>query len=106
MSAVTCNEKFSFAKSHFDDCIKRIQEDQAAATRSGLINVSINTHCPWSRKEVALDSLTSYKSFTVGFCNPNCRDTFASSLIQCRDDTSAFSSTSLEFPRFDQNKYD
>ena len=38
---------------------------------------SINRYCPHSGKPVAADSLTQYRGFTVGFCNPGCRDDFA-----------------------------
>lgn len=36
----------------------------------------VNTHCPNSSKPVTADGLTLYKGEVVGFCNPNCRDTF------------------------------
>ncbi len=36
----------------------------------------LNTHCPWSGKPVAADSLTEYRGHVVGFCNPDCRDKF------------------------------
>ena len=39
--------------------------------------LSINQYCPHSGKPVAADSLTRYRGFTVGFCNPGCRDDFA-----------------------------
>ncbi|MEL6381696.1 MAG: YHS domain-containing protein [Cyanobacteria bacterium J06626_18] len=39
---------------------------------------SINKFCPRSGKPVQEDSLTKYKGHTVGFCNPNCRNEFAS----------------------------
>jgi len=38
---------------------------------------AINNYCPRSGKPVADDSLTTYRGFTVGFCNPGCRDDFA-----------------------------
>jgi hypothetical protein len=37
----------------------------------------INKTCPWSGKPVQADSLTLYKGWVVGFCNPGCRDKFA-----------------------------
>jgi len=37
----------------------------------------INKFCPRSGKAVEGDSLTQYRQYTVGFCNPNCRDSFA-----------------------------
>lgn len=39
---------------------------------------AINKYCPRSGKPVADDSLTNYRGYTVGFCNPGCRDDFAS----------------------------
>lgn len=38
---------------------------------------AINKFCPRSGKPVSNDSLTTYRGFTVGFCNPGCRDDFA-----------------------------
>ena len=40
------------------------------------IEDAVNETCPWSGKPVAADSLTLYRGFTVGFCNPGCRDKF------------------------------
>lgn len=36
----------------------------------------VNALCPRSGKPVAKDSLCVYRSETVGFCNPGCRDDF------------------------------
>lgn len=36
----------------------------------------INSKCPWSGKPVSEDALALYRGFTVGFCNPGCRDKF------------------------------
>lgn len=41
------------------------------------MNKAINNFCPRSGKPVSDDSLTEYRGFTVGFCNPGCRDDFA-----------------------------
>lgn len=38
---------------------------------------AINNYCPRSGKAVQADSLTTYRGYTVGFCNPGCRDDFA-----------------------------
>ncbi|MCF6221267.1 MAG: glutathione S-transferase [Robiginitomaculum sp.] len=40
----------------------------------------VNKHCPNSGKPVSVDGLTVYKGKVVGFCNPNCRDTFENAL--------------------------
>ena len=40
------------------------------------IEDAVNETCPWSGKPIAADSLTLYRGFTVGFCNPGCRDKF------------------------------
>ena len=39
--------------------------------------IAINQYCPHSGKPIAADSLTQHRGFTVGFCNPGCRDDFA-----------------------------
>ena len=41
---------------------------------------AINEICPWSGKPISADSLTVYKGRTVGFCNPGCRDKFATAI--------------------------
>ena len=38
---------------------------------------AINKYCPRSGKPVVETSLTEYRGFVVGFCNPGCRDDFA-----------------------------
>ncbi|HWL80605.1 MAG TPA: cysteine hydrolase family protein [Roseomonas sp.] len=37
----------------------------------------INGTCPWSGKPTTPDALTLWQGETVGFCNPGCRDKFA-----------------------------
>ena len=44
------------------------------------ITDAINEACPWSGKPIAADSLTLYNGAVVGFCNPGCRDKFATAL--------------------------
>ena len=41
---------------------------------------AINETCPWSGKPISADALTLYSGAVVGFCNPDCRDKFASAL--------------------------
>lgn len=41
---------------------------------------AINNFCPRSGKPVSNDSLTNYRGFTVGFCNPGCRDDFSNDI--------------------------
>ena len=41
---------------------------------------AVNETCPWSGKPISEDSLTVYKGKTVGFCNPGCRDKFATAV--------------------------
>jgi hypothetical protein len=53
--------------------------DGSDELRLGLENC-INSHCPWSGDPVSEDSLTLYRGLVVGFCNPGCRDNFASAL--------------------------
>ena len=38
----------------------------------------INRFCPRSGKPIAQDSITEYRGVNVAFCNPHCRDDFAS----------------------------
>ncbi|WP_154222913.1 YHS domain-containing protein [Marinicella rhabdoformis] len=38
---------------------------------------AINKYCPRSGKEIAADSLVSYRGHTAGFCNPGCSGDFA-----------------------------
>ena len=53
-------------------------------------NIAINKYCPRSGKTVEVDSLALYRGFTVGFCNPGCRDDFAGNINDRPDDTSYF----------------
>lgn len=41
---------------------------------------AVNETCPWSGKPIAADSLTRYAGAVVGFCNPGCRDKFATAI--------------------------
>jgi hypothetical protein len=41
---------------------------------------AVNDACPMSGKPISADSLTLYRGFVVGFCNPGCRDTFAKAI--------------------------
>ncbi|MSR61386.1 MAG: YHS domain-containing protein [Planctomycetes bacterium] len=50
----------------------------------------LNDVCPRSGKPVASDSLTTYRGFTVGFCNPHCRDDFAAHPEDCAADRACF----------------
>lgn len=50
--------------------------DEGFALTSIIDPNPINDICPWSGKPVSMDSLTTYKGRTVGFCNPGCRDKF------------------------------
>lgn len=51
---------------------------------------SINKYCPRSGKPVESDSLTQYRSFTVGFCNTGCRDDFAENIKERPSDRQYF----------------
>ncbi|MHC2104826.1 MULTISPECIES: glutathione S-transferase [unclassified Methylobacterium] len=54
---------------------------QVAVTPAALnIADAINETCPWSGKPISADSLTLYNGAVVGFCNPECRDKFASAV--------------------------
>ena len=44
------------------------------------IEDAVNETCPWSGKPIAADSLARYAGATVGFCNPECRDKFATAV--------------------------
>lgn len=51
---------------------------------------AINKYCPRSGKPVQVDSLTQYRDYTVGFCNPGCRDDFAARIADCSEDRRYF----------------
>ena len=53
------------------------------------LEACINDRCPWSGKPVAEDSLMLYRGKVVGFCNPGCRDKFASAAKVFEDALSA-----------------
>ena len=57
----------------------------------------INKYCPRSGKRVAADSLTAYKGFVVGFCNPGCRDDFQANVATRPNDTIYFDAVIKEF---------
>ena len=50
----------------------------------------INKYCPRSGKLVEQGSLSVYKGFTVGFCNPGCRDDFANNIGERPKDSQYF----------------
>lgn len=50
----------------------------------------VNALCPFSGKAVQADSLTTFEGHVVGFCNPGCRDNFASSPENYPDAVSYF----------------
>ena len=52
--------------------------------------LAINRYCPHSGKPIAADSLTVYRGFAVGFCNPGCRDDFARAPEQFQEDIGYF----------------
>lgn len=43
-------------------------------------HAAVNQTCPWSGKPVQPDSLTRYRGYVVGFCNPGCRDKFEAAI--------------------------
>lgn len=51
---------------------------------------SINKYCPRSGELVEKDSLSEYLGFTVGFCNPGCRDDFEKNIADNKADTDYF----------------
>lgn len=55
-------------------------ETQTVKESSLKLNEAINEVCPRSGKPVVANSLTSYRGYTVGFCNQHCRDDFASDI--------------------------
>lgn len=57
----------------------------------------INKYCPRSGKRVEADSLTAYKGFVVGFCNPGCRDDFQANVSTRPNDTIYFDAVIKEF---------
>ena len=55
-----------------------------------MINEAINKFCPRSGKSVVSTSLTEYKGYVVGFCNPGCRDDFANNMNERPKDSNYF----------------
>ena len=58
--------------------------------------LAINRYCPHSGKSIAVDSLTDYRGFTVGFCNPGCRDDFARDPEKFPEDIGYFNALIME----------
>lgn len=56
----------------------------------GIPEISINKFCPRSGKPVQSDSITMYRGVRVGFCNPGCREDFASNIKERPDDRNYF----------------
>ena len=54
------------------------------------MKTAINKYCPRSGDLVCNQSLTEYKGFTVGFCNPGCRDDFRDNQLEKPQDTRYF----------------
>jgi len=50
----------------------------------------INKFCPRSGKPVSNDSLTKYRGYVVGFCNPGCSSDFAKNTQGSPNDTRYF----------------
>jgi len=50
----------------------------------------VNAYCPRSGKPVSDNSLTTYLGYTVGFCNPGCRDDFAAHMAERPQDCAYF----------------
>ncbi|MDA0266098.1 MAG: YHS domain-containing protein [Cyanobacteria bacterium] len=50
----------------------------------------INKFCPRSGQPIQADSLTEYKGYAVGFCNPGCRNDFAAHPEDCPSDRAYF----------------
>ena len=55
-----------------------------------MMEKPINKYCPRSGRPVEDDSLTEYKGYVVGFCNPGCRDDFAKDIAHNLSDTNYF----------------
>ena len=54
------------------------------------VSTVLNLRCPRSGKPVAPDSLTTYRGYTVGFCNTHCRDDFAANRTERPQDRAVF----------------
>lgn len=64
-----------------------------------ILNECINPTCPFSGKPVEPDSLTLYRGYTVGFCNPGCRDKFAANPDNFPDATDHFDQRIKDLPK-------
>ncbi|NER80227.1 MAG: YHS domain-containing protein [Leptolyngbya sp. SIO1D8] len=58
---------------------------------------SINKFCPRSGKPIQADSLTHYRGYQVGFCNPGCRNEFASNPAAYPSDRHYFDTLLIEY---------
>lgn len=58
----------------------------------------LNAVCPRSGSPVALDSLTFYRDRVVGFCNPHCRDDFATHVAERPQDRTFFDALLFQSP--------
>mgnify|MGYP003676747276 FL=1 len=54
-----------------------LHRDGAPIEKSPAFAAVINQSCPFSGDPVKADSITLYKGKVIGFCNPGCRDKFA-----------------------------
>ena len=57
----------------------------------------LNKYCPRSGNPVQEDSLIEYRGYTVGFCNQECRDDFASNVEDCSEDRHYFDTLIKEY---------
>lgn len=63
---------------------------------------AINSHCPRSGKPVVASSLTTYRGYTVGFCNQHCRDDFARDIEAAVTDRAFFDETIAKINHVDR----
>ncbi|MDB3892058.1 glutathione S-transferase [Alphaproteobacteria bacterium] len=54
--------------------------ERSQSTQMLSVDDAINDRCPWSGDAIQADSLTTYKGHVVGFCNPGCKDKFATAI--------------------------
>ena len=83
LTLVTVPKAGHFVQHDASDFVSRtlrmwLLRDGAPPDVSAARRAAINADCPFSGKPVRADSLTRRDGKVVGFCNPECRDKFAS----------------------------
>ena len=74
----------------YEESIPMKTEQGEPETPRLKLSDAINTTCPRSGMAVVGHSLTTYRGYTVGFCNQHCRNDFASDIEAAESDRAFF----------------